>query len=81
MEIATLRFGFIGISCGMGDLLRRNKVTIALVGILAVNAIVGIFSLGLSCIGIDEPFSIFHAQKDVGNIITSLKGDNNPPLI
>jgi uncharacterized membrane protein len=64
----------------MGELLIRNKVTLALAAILAINAIVGIFSLGLSPIGIDEPFSIFHAQKDVVDIITSLKGDNNPPL-
>jgi hypothetical protein len=64
----------------MKEILGKHRMSIALVAIVIINALIGIYSLGLSPIGIDEPFTIFHAQKDVGAIITSLMGDNNPPL-
>lgn len=56
----------------------RQKVFLWL--IILANLIIGIISLGLSPIGLDEPFSIFHAQMNIGEIITNLKGGNNPPL-
>lgn len=59
--------------------LQENNKFIVLF-ILLMNFVVGFFSIQLTPIGLDEPFSIFHAQMDISEIISGLKGGNNPPL-
>ncbi|MDA7762421.1 glycosyltransferase family 39 protein [Crocinitomicaceae bacterium] len=60
-------------------LIKYKQETFLWLAILA-NLILGVISLELYPIGLDEPFSIFHAQMNIGEIITNLKGGNNPPL-
>ena len=46
----------------------------------AILALIGYLSLSASPVGGDEPFSIFTAQNSIADIITALRGGNNPPL-
>lgn len=64
----------------MKSFLLENKSTVLLWGILIANLIIGGIFLNSSPIGLDEPFSIFHAQMDISDIVSHLKGGNNPPL-
>ena len=64
----------------MKSFLTENKTLVLLWIILVANLILGVISLNLSPIGLDEPFSIFHAQMDLSDIVSHLKGGNNPPL-
>jgi len=64
-------------STDLYNLLKRNFVVLLLV---CLNFVIGYFSLDLAPIGLDEPFSIFHAQMGVHEIIEKLSGGNNPPL-
>jgi len=48
--------------------------------LLLVNVISKSLFLTRQDIGLDEPFSIYHAQFNVGTIIAQLKNYNNPPL-
>jgi mannosyltransferase len=45
-----------------------------------INLILRFWGIEHSDISHDEPFSIFHSQNDVKEIITNLKSYNNPPL-
>jgi mannosyltransferase len=60
--------------------LLKNKETIFLLSILLLNAILKALYLDANPIDMDEPFSIFHAQMGVSDIVHALKNGNNPPL-
>lgn len=57
----------------------KNR-TVILVSIFILNFILKFLFLATQDICIDEPYSIFHAQFGVGDIIQFLKPTNNPPL-
>ena len=60
--------------------LKKHKHTFFLLSIILLNAILKAFYLDANPIDMDEPFSIFHAQMGVSEIIQALKNGNNPPL-
>jgi len=57
----------------------KNNTTVIIV-LFSLNAILKFFYIDLQQIGLDEPFSIFHAQLNVSTIIKELTAGNNPPL-
>ena len=61
----------------MISFLKKHRIPIALV---IVNVIVKSVFLTTQPISHDEPFTIYHAQFDLINLIDYLKNYNNPPL-
>lgn len=57
-----------------------KKDVIALSILVLVSLTTGFISVTETPIGMDEPFSIFHAQAPVSKIIAELQTGNNPPL-
>ncbi len=57
----------------------KNRYLILTI-LFGLNFILKFLFLGTQDICIDEPYSIFHAQFGVGDIIRFLKPTNNPPL-
>lgn len=67
--------------CKIESILNNNKSPLLVMWILIIlSFILRALFLNSSPIGHDEPFTIFHAQMDVSDIISNLKGGNNPPL-
>jgi len=60
--------------------IERNKIRITIVLILVTNLILKILFVTNNDIANDEPFSIFHAQMPLQEIVSILKQGNNPPL-
>lgn len=65
----------------LDSVLNKNKSPLLIMWVLIIlSFILRVLFLHSNPIGLDEPFTIFHAQMDVGDIISNLKGGNNPPL-
>lgn len=66
----------------MPNYLKIKKYTLFLFPLIlfVFNFISKFFFLTNEEIGLDEPFTIYHAQFDFGTIIEQLKNYNNPPL-
>lgn len=62
------------------NFLNRNLKLIIILVLFFANLIIRFWGIDYSDISHDEPFSIFHAQNDVKEIITNLKSYNNPPF-
>lgn len=58
----------------------RHQTFISLFILLVINLATGLIAITVTPIGLDEPFSIFHAQASVADIIAELQKGNNPPL-
>jgi len=58
----------------------NKKVLLFTIGLLLLNIILKILFIESNDIAKDEPFSIFHAQMRIPEIIECLKPGNNPPL-
>ncbi|MBN1952433.1 MAG: glycosyltransferase family 39 protein [Bacteroidales bacterium] len=63
-----------------GNLLRLYAEPIIVAAILVLGFILRLVYLDSNDLALDEPFSVFHAQLSVKDILESLKGLNNPPL-
>lgn len=61
----------------MISFVKKHSVAI---GLIVVNIIVKSVFLTTQPISHDEPFTIYHAQFDLGSLIDYLKNYNNPPL-
>lgn len=48
--------------------------------IFTINIILKFIHLGSSDIAMDEPFTLFYSQMDIGSIFRMLRTENNPPL-
>lgn len=53
---------------------------IYLIFLLGLNLCLKGWYITYNAIALDEPFSIFHAQKPVSDIVSTLQSGNNPPL-
>ena len=62
------------------EFISKRKLILFSISILLLNFILKICFINANDIAKDEPFSIFHAQMPVSDIIFYLKGGNNPPL-
>ncbi|MBI1287838.1 MAG: hypothetical protein GC178_09685 [Flavobacteriales bacterium] len=71
---------YIRAMIGLQQLSSRQQGFLALAVLFVINLISGIIAVTNTPIGLDEPFSIFHAQASVGEIIAELQKGNNPPL-
>ncbi|WP_070136988.1 glycosyltransferase family 39 protein [Crocinitomix algicola] len=61
----------------MSLFVRNNIILLSLIGLfLLVNVLV----IESFPIALDEPFSIFYAQQNLGDLLEMFKGENNPPL-
>lgn len=58
----------------------RKKIYTTLAALFLVNLLLKLLFLGSNPIAWDEPFTIYHAQMDVGSIVRQLYQGNNPPL-
>lgn len=58
----------------------KLRDSISLLTLLLLNIVLKILFLSTTSIGGDEPFSIYHAQMNVPDIIHHLLTGNNPPL-
>jgi 4-amino-4-deoxy-L-arabinose transferase-like glycosyltransferase len=58
----------------------ENASFLSLLGIITISFLVRGIYITANPVGLDEPFSIFHAQMGIKEIIEGLKGGNNPPL-
>ncbi len=53
---------------------------IIVTSLLVINVVLKSIYIGAQEIALDEPFTIFNAQKPIGDLIDHLKLHNNPPL-
>ena len=58
----------------------KNKLLIFCIGLFVLNFILKFIFISSTDIGLDEPFTLFHAQKNVSDIIELPKTDIHPPL-
>ena len=58
----------------------KNKSLIFCIGLFVLNFILKFIFISSTDIGLDEPFTLFHAQKNVSDIIELPKTDIHPPL-
>ena len=58
----------------------KHQNLIIIIFIFFLNFFIKGLYLDANPIEMDEPFSIFHAQMGISEIINELKGGNNPPL-
>jgi len=65
---------------GLLNFIINKKVILFTIALLLLNFILKIFFLASNDIARDEPFSIYHAQMKIPEIIAYLKMGNNPPL-
>lgn len=49
-------------------------------GIMLLHLVLCLFAINSFPIALDEPFSIFHSQKEIGDLIKIFETENNPPL-
>jgi len=64
----------------MSDFILKRKILLFSIAIFLLNLLIKLLFIDSNDIARDEPFSIFHAQMPILDIIYSLKGGNNPPL-
>lgn len=62
------------------ELVREIKDYKIIIGLIALQLLVTLPFISASPISIDEPFSIFYAQQDIGEFLPFLNQGNNPPL-
>lgn len=60
--------------------LKKYQILLLVSGILILGFVLRLLHLGANQLALDEPFSVFHAQMSFREIISNLKGLNNPPL-
>lgn len=58
----------------------KRKRVFTCITLFLLNFILKFIYVAVTDIGLDEPFTIFNAQRDLIGIIELLKSDNNPPL-
>jgi len=63
-----------------GKFLNKNSSFVFLSIFALISFYIRVAYITANPIGLDEPFSIFHAQMSISEIIENLKGGNNPPL-
>ena len=64
----------------MSTVLKKYSVWWIAIGVFVLNWILKIPYLDASSIAWDEPFTIFHAQMEVKDIVSALYKGNNPPF-
>lgn len=68
-------------SISLTALFNKKPVYLAVAaGFFLLNFVLKIFFISSRDIAMDEPFTIFFAQMDTGEIFSMLKTENNPPL-
>jgi len=62
------------------ELVREIKDYKIIIGLIALQLLVTLPFISSAPISIDEPFSIFYAQQDLGDMMGVFMNENNPPL-
>ena len=62
------------------ELVREIKDYKLIIGLIALQLLVTLPFISVAAISIDEPFSIFYAQQDLGDLMSVFMDENNPPL-
>ena len=62
------------------ELVREIKDYKIIIGLITLQLLVTLPFISSAPISIDEPFSIFYAQQDIGEFLPFLNQGNNPPL-
>ncbi len=61
-----------------GEFTQKQKYI--LYGLIMIKLLLGVLFINRLCIDLDEPFSIFHAQKSLTEMNALFFSENNPPL-
>ena len=59
----------------------KTQLILISLGLLFLNIALKLPFIGAGDISLDEPFTLFHAQKSIPEIFEMLKNENNPPLM